>query len=152
MWVHVDDDDDMGFPSYRSIVDEPCWRHYITADIQQYIEGLLSDKTVRIRTILSRIQDRHLEVQLRTRDLYNWCDRIEREKKRGYSDIQQFIAQLKESPHVVYYCIRWSGELEDDDGRGQPGGIAGEAVEHSITGNATGPPAVRRPRHVFWIL
>ena len=102
-------------------------KHYITPTIRRFIEEQLEDKTVRMRGILARIQMRYPEVQLRTVDLTNWRYRIERERKRGYSDIQRFIGRLKQSSHVANYCIKWEGEPGDDEGHGDPDASAGPA-------------------------
>lgn len=145
-------------PSQQPIEHLHFRKHFLTDASRQYIEDLLGDKTVRIRTIHTRIQARYPEVKLRTKDLYNWRARIDRERKHGYSDIQRFIIWLKESPKVVFYCIKWEGELGDEDGYGQPGAMArtaGHINPHTgagMTGSAATSLAIRRPCHVFWVL
>lgn len=125
-------------------------KHYTTDEAREYIETLLRDNTVRIRHAYTRIIEEYPDTQLRLSDLYNWRARIRRTGRRGYSDTQRFIARLKQSEHVSFYCIRWQGDIEDDVGHGDPdvdpGTLAGTLAL------AEDPPQIRRPLRILWIL
>ena len=66
--------------------------------------------------------------------------------------------QLKQSSHISYYYIKWEGKPSNNEGHGDPDAIASpasHAVDSTgtgIAGDIGGPPAIYRPRHIFWLL
>lgn len=70
---------------------------------------------------------------------------------RSLDHIQRFIIRLKQSPHVSYYSIRWSGEPEDDEGRGSNANPSSQVDNGDAPHDADNPQTIRRPLHILWV-